>query len=637
MKSLFTPDEPVTGDFACITDKRLVQAADLPKLVNWVRDSPELMLDWETTGVKVRQGYRAFMAGFYAPDLGARIVDFRHLPEAGVAAVRDGLLARGQRTTVAFNSGFEHSHAQALGIKMGPMWCSLSAAYATNELRKDYGEFGKLTQKALVHHELGVVPKYAIALDTWIHANVGRSDKGGPSYYNLAPPTLMVPYCCEDLETGWQLHKKLEKQVIANGQEELVRTDSALGPIIEEMQQRGMRLNVPRAMELVGIFSAELKKSVKIMFEALGHAFDYESHQKVFGILYGELHLPMHKDQEKAGSVDDDVIAWMLTLPQVKESPRLTAFLTALDDAREFVKLKNTYLLPWIYEWMKDGILYPNLNLTVARTRRFTADNPNLQNIPVRTKWARELRKLFISRDDFTTYSMDESQAEYRAFAHYSQDPGLLAAYRSSRKADLHKEVSDWLEVDRDTVGKHLNFGMVYGLGEDKLSRKLLRPVNETKAILAKYHKRFTGIASLKAELKIQVARYGYVRDVFGGRRHMTPDEAYKGINSICQMTVANMIRRSMVRADPLIKAAGGHLLMQVHDELVVELPGTQREAPEHLNEPHTHIVRKDHLATLKHIREEAMEDFPEFSVPIISSCDRWAPNWYDTESVDTL
>lgn len=596
-----------------LTDRRLVKPNQLGSFVQWLRDSPELFIDYETTGLDPLAGHRAFMLAAFSPDRGAKVADFRLLGDAGIQALRDSLPHR-TGDTIAFNIGFEATHSATLGFELGgTLYDPACAAYAINEARAEYSDYGPLSQKALGFHELGIDPIYAKAVRAWLLANTGQKEEK----YDAVPVPLIFNYNIEDVEIGFKLHKHFKAQLERNGQIELVRVDSELGPIISRMHARGVAFDRSVAATLIESMGTSLVTEQRAAFEILGRQVDFNSHAKLMGILYGEFRLPMHPDIEKSGKVDDVVLEWIQTLDIPEKQKR---FCSHVQNVRELSKLKDTYLLPWAYEWStRDNAIHCDLNQQGARTRRFSCADPNLQNVPTRTELGRSVRQAFTSRPGFRTYSMDESQAEYRCFAHYCDNKQLLHGYKTDPTFDIHEAVAFMLGVARK-IGKNLNFGILYGMGIDKLSRSLQCSKEKAKQLLDAYYAKIGGIKQLRQQIEQEIRIHGFVRDEFGGRRHLGNDESFKGLNSKMQMTVANLIRRAMVNADPIIRAAGGNMLLQIHDEIVFELPG---EYP-------------DHVETLKKIKLEAMEAMPKvFKVPFRSDCEMWGQSWFEVTEVN--
>lgn len=609
--NLFSP--PFKADWP--DDKRLVKPVHLQAWANWVRESKELFVDYETNGNNIRKGARPFIVGCYDNEKGPKVLDFRFMgadADNAHQAVKDSLTKRTGVTT-AFNIAFEQRMTRAqYGANMGgtprdPML----EAYAINERRITYGEFGPFSQKALIHYELGLEPVYAAAVSSWLNTNFGGKEAG----WDCIPASLIVPYSCEDLETGARLAACTRAQVERLGLAELVDTDAHCTDEVGRMEDRGLCFDVEKAKGLANAYSEQFKQAYGELTGALGRPFDYASHQKTFGLLYGEFSIPMHKDLEKYGKVDKTTLAWMLSLDI---PPKQKKVIECLLRCRELTKLKDTYLMPWVYEWQVDGVLHPNLRMMGTDTRRFSADNPNLQNVPARTELGAALRECFVSRYGFRTYSMDLSQAEYRAFAHYARSSLLISKWRLDPSFDIHQLVSEMMKVPRKT-GKNLNFGTLYGMGEDKLARELGVSNEVARALLARYHALLPEIKRHRKELENQVRLHGFVRDVFGGRRHLTVKEAHKALNTECQMTVGDMMRLAMKRAGAIIRAAGGHMLLQVHDELLFELPGENVE---------------EHKPTLRHVKSEAMERMP-ISAPMLSSCEVFTPDWNNAVGVE--
>ncbi len=601
-----------------VDDPRMVTPTQVEAWARWVAQSPELVLDYETDGLEAIRGHRAFMVGCFAPDKGAKIVDLRLLPQA-LPALKDALAAR-TGVTIVHNAKNELSHSWALGTDIGgTLWDNQAASFAIDERRESHG------QKELCRM-FGVPTPMADALEAYMQATFGTKDRG----HQNNPNSLEVPYNAEDVSCAWELYVRQKRQATETGVLSVVQTDSELTRPVTEMENTGVRLDMDGARALLAELQDARASAYKALCSSYGSRVDPASHTEVFGILYGHWGIPMHHDVEKVGKLDDDVLSWMLTVPDVKADARRVAFIEALRDWREYDKLIDTYLLPWLYEHQLNGVLYPHLNLTAAGTRRFTAEKPNLQNIPARSKLGKRMRQLLVSFVGCTSYSFDYSQVEYRTFAHCAGERRLIDGYRNSRKFDIHTAVAEvlnamvaGLNLIRDDA-KHLNFGILYGMGIDKLARKLGVSKDKAKAILDTYMRGIPSVQALKNKLKAEVRRKGYVTSVLGGRRHLRPEEDYKALNTLCQMTAADIIRRAMVQTYRAARHGRTHgpspwgmkFQLQVHDELLFSLPG-EYEA---------------HGPTLKAVTT-AMEDMPMFEVPMLVEGERFAPSWGQKEA----
>lgn len=605
-----------------IDDKRLVKPSQLSTLKNWIQDAPILVVDYEGDGLDTRRGARTFMAGFNARGVGPKVVDFRLTGSGGIQAVSDGLSAR-TGTTIVHNAKHEIQHSWALGFNLGGVLFDNQAAFfAWDERLKSHG------QKELVTDILKRDTPHARTLHTWMQLNLGTHERG----HELNPAELEIPYNCEDIQDALDLYEWIQPKIQKLGMSELVRVDSEMLRCVSNMEVRGIQFDLEHAHDTEMEFKAALDKSYAEIRSLLnGRQLDVGSHTQLVGLIFGQLGLPQHKDLEKAGSLDSVVLQWLMTLPEVTSNPHTQRLLECIQDHREYQKLQD-YILSWQYEHQINGALHPNLNSCIAGTRRFTGSNPNLQNVPkggklrgergkLSKKLAMKLRKCFICRPGFITYSSDYSQVEYRTFVHYGKNPTLIRGYKEDVNFDIHLKIAQLITelgymIDRDG-GKTLNFGILFGMGIEKLSRSLLCSKETAKKILEAYGK-ISGAKDLKAACEREVKMRGCVTDLFMGRRHLEPDEAYKSLNTKCQMTAADLIRRAMERVAPTVWEAQGNMLLQIHDDLLYELPGTDVEA-------HRPVVMEV---------ERIMNNNPEFLVPICVETDYFDTNWAEKKKL---
>lgn len=584
-----------------IEDKRLVRPEQLGFLSQMILQSKEMVIDYEADGLNIRAGHRPFMAGFFTPETGAKVLDLRLVPE-GYELLRT-VLPKRTGTTIGHNfQSAEVAMSRALGFELGgKLWDNQHAIFAIDE-RLDRG------QKEYAEQTLKKRPIYAHALRDWMAANLGTHKQG----HELNPLELEVPYNAEDVEQAWDIYLDTRAKAERYGMVQLIETDSELTRCIAEMESTGLRLDIEAGKTLLARFTDEIDRCSKELYSLCGRTIDVENHQALFGLMYGELRFPMHEDIEKAGKLDDDCFNWFLTQDALEEPSKRHRIVEVVVELKEYLKLRGTYLYPWLYEHQIDGVLFPHLNLNGARTRRLSCEKPNLQNIPVRTALGRSLRDLVLAEEGGVEYSMDYSQIEYRAFAHYCAEPWLVKAYRENAALDMHQRISDQMHVDRDTVGKHMNFAMLFRVGKAKLARKLGVDQGISDGYINDYHKMLPALKPWMRKLEAEVKRDGYVKDsVFGGRRHLKENEAYTAVNSACQMTAADLIRNAMTRMYPLIKRAGGKVRLQIHDEVKFHLPG----------------ARQDHIGTLTGLRD-AMQDYPQFRVPVYTSIEYYTTNW---------
>ncbi|MGY0887430.1 DNA polymerase I [Corynebacterium aurimucosum] len=266
-------------------------------------------------------------------------------------------------------------------------------------------------------------------------------------------------------------------------------------------------------------------------------------------------------------------------------------FLDHLLAHREYQKMKTT-LEGLIKTIQSDGRIHTTFNQTVTSTGRLSSTEPNLQNIPVRTEAGRQIRSAFVVGEDFETLiTADYSQIEMRVMAHLSADPGLIEAYREGE--DLHNYVgSKVFDVPVDEVTpelrrrvKAMSYGLVYGLSAFGLSQQLGIPAREAKEIMESYFERFGGVKRYLDEVVVQARKDGYTSTVFGRRRYLPElnsdnrvareNAERAALNAPIQGTAADIIKVAMIRVDKALEGLASRVLLQVHDELVVEVaPG---------------------------------------------------------------
>ncbi|QQU94434.1 DNA polymerase I [Corynebacterium aurimucosum] len=266
-------------------------------------------------------------------------------------------------------------------------------------------------------------------------------------------------------------------------------------------------------------------------------------------------------------------------------------FLDHLLAHREYQKMKTT-LEGLIKTIQPDGRIHTTFNQTVTSTGRLSSTEPNLQNIPVRTEAGRQIRSAFVVGEGYETLiTADYSQIEMRVMAHLSADPGLIEAYREGE--DLHNYVgSKVFDVPVDEVTpelrrrvKAMSYGLVYGLSAFGLSQQLGIPAREAKEIMESYFERFGGVKRYLDEVVVQARKDGYTSTVFGRRRYLPElnsdnrvareNAERAALNAPIQGTAADIIKVAMIRVDKALEALASRVLLQVHDELVVEVaPG---------------------------------------------------------------
>ena len=376
----------------------------------------------------------------------------------------------------------------------------------------------------------------------------------------------------------------LERAMEAEGVLALYRDiERPLVPVLCEMERVGILVD-RSAMEGM---SAEFGRSIQDLetriHRAAGHAFNIASTRELSQVLFTELSLPVLKRLKTGPSTDQDVLE---KLAEQHELPRLVL------EHRALSKLKGTYVdaLPLLID-PADGRIHTTFHQGGAATGRLSSSDPNLQNIPVRTDLSRRIRAAFVAPEGWRLLSADYSQIELRILAHYSHDPALLEAFRA--REDVHTRTAAEtfgvppaeVTADMRRIAKVLNFGIAYGLSAFGLSQRLDLPGAEAQQIIDRYFTRYAGVRRYVETAVAEARATGESRTLFGRVRAMPEIVARNpalrmaaertAINTPIQGTAADIVKIAMIRVHDALgrDRRRARLLLQVHDELVLEVP----------------------------------------------------------------
>lgn len=398
------------------------------------------------------------------------------------------------------------------------------------------------------------------------------------------PVEVMGKYSAEDADITLQLSAILKKQVKESGMEELFRTvELPLLPVLADMEFTGIRV-LPASLEeasvKVGAIIDGLREKIE---EAAGHPLNLNSPKQLGDFLFGELELVKKPKKTKTGQfvTDEDTLSALAPL-----NPIVADILAY----RENMKLKSTYLdaLPK-YICPRDGRIHTQFHQMLTATGRLASQDPNLQNIPVRTEQGRLIRTAFVpASEEYTMLSADYSQIELRIMAALSGDSAMCEAFQEGR--DIHTETAarvygiprDQVDAAMRRAAKTVNFGIIYGISAFGLSQRLGCPRGEASTLIENYFTQFPGVKSFMEDLVHRAERAGYAETLLG-RRRIIPEinSANKTIKSAAertainmpiQGTAADMIKIAMIHVDKLLEGARSRLILQIHDELLVDL-----------------------------------------------------------------
>jgi DNA polymerase-1 len=357
-------------------------------------------------------------------------------------------------------------------------------------------------------------------------------------------------------------------------------------PVLMDMEFAGIKIDTTFFGEMSDRFAEQIKGIEEEIYEEAGMEFNINSPQQLGYVLFEKLQLPVQKKtaKTKTYSTDVKVLKKLSSLPH--KTPKL------LLRYRTLTKLKSTYLDALVKMVNPStGRIHTSFNQTVTATGRLSSSNPNLQNIPVRGEEGKEIRKGFVAEKGHYLLAADYSQVELRVFAHYSKDPSFVEAFK--RDEDIHsKTASEILGVAKDAVtpdmrriAKAINFGIIYGMGSQRLSEELGIDNKTAKNYIDAYYKRYQGVARYREEMIAMAREKGYVTTLFNRRRYLPEINHGKqriraeaermAINTPIQGTAADLIKKAMINIHNRLRRENlkTKMLLQVHDELVFEVP----------------------------------------------------------------
>jgi DNA polymerase I len=425
-------------------------------------------------------------------------------------------------------------------------------------------------------------------------------------------------------EATLQLAEHLTDELAERGQAALLaEVELPLVPILAAMEHAGVALDRHVLDEIRSRLATRTDELEREIWDHAGRRFNVGSGPQLQEVLFDELELPRTKRIKTGWSTDANELQKLLGMHPIVE---------AVLEWRELSKLLSTYVdaLPPLID-DETGRIHTTLSQTVAATGRLSSSNPNLQNIPVRRAEGREIRRAFVPGEGFDVFLVaDYSQIELRVMAHLSQDEGLLDAFRSGE--DIHATTAAKVfDLPLDAVdsalrdrAKAVNYGLAYGLTSYGLGQQLGIPPDEAQEIVDAYMERFPGISAFLNQAVEDARRDGYTTTLFGRRRYL-PDlmadnrnrrqmAERMALNAPIQGAAADIIKLAMIAVDRALREAGlrAQMLLQVHDEIVLEAPGDEAEQAEAL-------VR------------EAMAGVAELAVPLEVDT-ATGTTWYDAQ-----
>jgi len=440
--------------------------------------------------------------------------------------------------------------------------------------------------------------------------------------FDKVPLKEATEYAAEDADITLRLWLRLKPRLASENVARVYeRVDRPLVSTIGRMERRGVKVDRTYLASLSKDFAEEIAKLEEKIYEAASGPFTIGSPAQLGEVLYGRLGLKGGR-KGKSGQYSTDVNELERLASEGVECARLVL------DWRQLSKLKSTYTDALQAQINPDtGRVHTSFSLSGAQTGRLSSNDPNLQNIPIRTEIGRKIRDAFVAEPGHVLMSADYSQIELRLAAIMADVPQLKEAFREG--ADIHNMTAEELfgAADRDSrnKAKTVNFAILYGISAWGLAGRLGLPKEEGQAIIARYFERFPGIRTYIDDTLAFARTNGFTQTMFGRKTHFPNIRAGNpthragaeraAINAPIQGTSADLIKRAMARMDEALDAAGlgdVRMLLQVHDELVFEVPEGKEEAA---------------AAVVREVMANAAEPALSLDVPLDVDVG-WGANW---------
>ncbi len=454
----------------------------------------------------------------------------------------------------------------------------------------------------------------------------------------------VADYCGMDVYSTFGLVPKLREQLekIPALHKLLLEVEQPLEPVLAAMEYLGIRIDKDYLQNLSQQLATDLTRLEQQAYEIAGEQFNLGSPKKLSQILFDKLQL----DKKHSRKIQTGYSTDAATLEKLREVDT-TGFVDVITEYRTLAKLKSTYVdaLPTLVRSDTQRV-HTDFNQTVTSTGRLSSSNPNLQNIPIRTAFSRQIRKAFLPEPGWLMIAADYSQIELRILAHLSQEPILVEAYQNNE--DIHTVTArlvfgkEDVTSDERRLAKTINFGVIYGMGSLRFSRSTGVDKVDANKFISKFNERYPKVFSYLEGLKKQAIAQGYVETILGRRRYVdftsnslrnlknsNPEDidlnkATKNLtaydagllraaaNAPIQGSSADIIKIAMIRLHEVLQNYQGYLLLQVHDELVFEVIPEESEKLQ---------------AEIKSVMESAVQ----LSVPLVVDI-RVGENWMEAK-----
>ena len=599
--------------------------ADLERLVAALTQADLISFDVETTSVDAMQADLVGLGIGWGVGQAAYI-PLRHSGSTQLdwAEVRDRLrpIFAQPTTKVAHNAKYDLTLCRRFGLDVNsPIHDTMLMAWVLDPATRNHG------LKAQAAELLG-----------WQMTELSDLIGSGRKQITMdaVPIDHAAAYCSADADATLRIYPILADKLRNAGMWDLYHDlELPLVPVLTDMEMAGVLLDIPFLAEMSQRLATRLHELEQELFKLVGHEFNLRSTQQLSQVLFDELGFPTKGMKRTTSGHYSTAVGTLEQLAALRDelNERQQRVLICIGEQRQLEKLRSTYVdaLPMLVN-PNTGRVHTSFNQVGAVTGRMSSSDPNLQNIPIRTELGREIRRAFIAPPGWRLLSADYSQVELRVLAHVAGEPGLIAAFRANQ--DIHAATAAQLfhvpldEVNRDQRGlaKTINFATIYGVSEFGLSSRTEMSRQEARHFLDQYFVTYPRIRDYIADTIRQATEQGYVSTLLGRKRFFPELQNSRlpynqrqaieraAINAPIQGTAADIMKLAMHHLHKRLAELGlqARMLLQVHDELVLEMPETETAAV-------VALVR------------EVMENAYTLDVPLKADVEV-GPNWYNLE-----
>ena len=566
---------------AMITEPR-----DLASWIDRIRRAGLVALDTETTSLNYLDARLVGLSLAVGPD-DACYIPLRHvaapqdppqLPVGEVLRALKPLLEDPELPKVGHHSKFDRHILLNEGITVaGIRYDTMLESYILNSTNG--------------RHDLDSVARRVLGIEKITYESVTGKGRGQRSFDEVGI-TEAAAYAGEDAWVTWRLHEKLWQDLAPTPAlvQILETLEIPLSGVLLRMERTGVRIDPDRLRAQSAELGTTLAALRERAFALAGKSFNLDSPKQLQTILFEEQGIPSRgKTPGGQRSTAEDVLE---ELAPDHELPRV------LLEYRRLAKLRSTYTerLPAEIH-PSDGRVHTSYHQASTATGRLSSSDPNLQNIPIRTPEGQRIRQAFVASPGSVILSLDYAQIELRILAHFSGDPGLTSAF--AKGIDVHRATaaelfgipSESVDDEQRRLAKTINFGLIYGMSAFGLARELGLSREVAQGYITRYFTRYPRVRDFMDQIRSEARRRGYVETVLGrrlylpslGSRNPALRQAAEraAINAPMQGTAADIIKTAMIRTEDWLRRSGfrAELLMQVHDELVLEVPEAEIEA----------------------------------------------------------